>query len=205
MEETSFNCKNCIVTVILLALNIIAYICCTCLGEMVYNKSYELGCMNAERVLLDGEYYRLVTSMFMHGGIDHIVSNMIFLAALGGMLERAIGRFRFALLYMLSGVCGNIFSAAGIVLSGELHTSVGASGAVFGLIGALFIIVVIHNGRYGEISIEGMIFAIIYMVYTGMASERIDNAAHLGGLISGVLTMAVMYVIEAHIKEVKVR
>lgn len=196
MYKNSFNCKSCTVTIIFLAINIIAYIICTCLGEMVYNISYELGCMDAERVLLDGEYYRLVTSMFMHDGIDHIVGNMIFLAALGEMLENAIGHFRFALLYLLSGLCGGVFSIANIILSGEIHTSVGASGAVFGLIGALLIIVIVHNGRYGGISIQRMLLAIIYMAATGMRSERVDNAAHLGGLISGVLIMAVMYAIE---------
>lgn len=167
---------------------------------MVYNISYELGCMDAERVLLDGEYYRLVTSMFMHDGIDHIVGNMIFLAALGEMLENAVGHLRFALLYLLSGLGGGVFSIANIILSAEIHTSVGASGAVFGLIGALLIIVIIHNGRYGDISIHRMLLAIIYMVATGMTSAQVDNAAHLGGLISGVLIMAAMYAIEVWIR-----
>ena len=205
MYEKTFSYRHCSATIFLIAINIIVYICCTCLGEMVYNISYGIGCMDAERVLLDGEYYRMVTSLFMHGGIEHIVSNMIFLAALGEMLEKALGHFRFALLYMLSGICGNIFSIAQIVLSGERHTSVGASGAVFGLIGALLIIVIINNGRYREISIHRMVLAIIYMVSTGMSAERIDNAAHLGGLISGILIMAAMYAIEVHLKEVRVR
>jgi rhomboid protease GluP len=153
--------------------------------------------MDAERVLLDGEYYRFFTSMFMHGGIDHIVSNMIFLAALGEMLERVIGHVRFAILYILSGIGGGLFSIANVLLSGNHHTSVGASGAIFGLIGAMLILVVIYNGRYQDISVGRMIFAIVYMVYDGMRSEGIDNAAHVGGLIFGALIMAFMNVIEA--------
>lgn len=191
-EQTSFDYRGCIVTIALVVINIIIYIYCTYAGEVVYN----IGCMDAERVLLDGEYYRFFTSMFMHGGIDHIFSNMIFLAALGEMLERVIGHVRFAILYLLSGVGGSLFSIANVVLSGNHYTAIGASGAVFGLIGAMIILVVINNGHYQGISIRRMLFAIAYMVYSGMRSNNVDNAAHIGGLISGVLIMAVMYVIE---------
>ena len=192
-EQKSFDYRDYTVMIILIAINIIIYMYCTYAGEVVYNR----GCMDAERVLLDGEYYRFFTSMFMHGGIDHIVSNMIFLAALGEMLELVIGHARFAILYILSGIGGGLFSIANVLLSGNHHTSVGASGAIFGLIGAMLILVVIHNGRYQDISVGRMIFAIVYMVYDGMRSEGIDNAAHVGGLIFGALIMAFMNVIEA--------
>ena len=192
-EQKSFDYRDYTVMIILIAINIIIYMYCTYAGEVVYNR----GCMDAERVLLDGEYYRFFTSMFMHGEIDHIVSNMIFLAALGEMLERVIGHARFAILYILSGIGGGLFSIANVLLSGNHHTSVGASGAIFGLIGAMLILVVIHNGRYQDISVGRMIFAIVYMVYDGMRSEGIDNAAHVGGLIFGALIMAFMNVIEA--------
>ena len=192
-EQKSFDYRDYTVMIILIAINIIIYMYCTYAGEVVYNR----GCMDAERVLLDGEYYRFFTSMFMHGGIDHIVSNMIFLAALGEMLERVIGHARFAILYILSGIGGGLFSIANVLLSGNHHTSVGASGAIFGLIGAMLILVVIHNGRYQGISVGRMIFAIVYMVYDGMRSEGIDNAAHVGGLVFGALIMAFMNVIEA--------
>lgn len=104
-EQKSFDYRGCLVTIALVAINCIIYIYCTYAGDVVYN----IGCMDAERVLLDGEYYRFFTCMFMHGGIDHIVSNMIFLAALGEMLERVIGHVRFAVLYLLSGVGGSFF------------------------------------------------------------------------------------------------
>lgn len=192
-EENSFDYRSCGVMIILIAMNIIIYIYCTYTGELVYN----VGCMDAERVLLDKEYYRFFTSMFMHGGIEHIVSNMIFLAALGEMLEKAIGHVRFAVLYFLSGIGGSLFSIANVVLRGNHYTAIGASGAVFGLIGALLMLVVINNGRYEGISIKRMLFAIAYMIYDGMRSEHVDNAAHVGGLVFGALIMAVMYVIEA--------
>lgn len=189
-EQNTFDYREFAVTIIFLAINILSFIYCTYSGEIVYN----MGCMDAEGVLLDHEYYRFFTSIFMHGGVDHLVSNMIFLVALGEMLERVIGHIRFALLYILSGIGGSIFSIANVVLSGRHYTAVGASGAIFGLIGALLILIVINNGRYQGISIRRMLFAIAYMVYEGMASEGVDNAAHLGGLIFGVLIMAAMYV-----------
>ena len=193
-EHKSFDYRGCSVTIALVAMNIIIYMYCTYAGEVVYN----IGCMDAERVLLDGEYYRFFTSMFMHGGIDHIFSNMIFLAALGEMLERVIGHVRFTVLYLISGVGGSLFSVANVVLSGNRYTAIGASGAVFGLIGAMLILVVINNGHYQGISIKRMLFAIAYMVYSGIRTERVDNAAHVGGLIFGVLIMAAMYVIEVY-------
>lgn len=193
-EQKSFDYRDYTVMIILIAINIIIYMYCTYAGEVVYNR----GCMDAERVLLDGEYYRFFTSMFMHGGIDHIFSNMIFLAALGEMLERVIGHVRFTVLYLISGVGGSLFSVANVVLSGKRYTAIGASGAVFGLIGAMLILVVINNGHYQGISIKRMIFAIAYMVYSGTRTERVDNAAHVGGLIFGVLIMAAMYVIEVY-------
>ena len=186
-EQKSFDYRGCSVTIALVAINIIIYMYCTYAGEVVYN----IGCM-------DGEYYRFFTSMFMHGGIDHIFSNMIFLAALGEMLERVIGHVRFTVLYLISGVGGSLFSVANVVLSGKRYTAIGASGAVFGLIGAMLILVVINNGHYQGISIKRMIFAIAYMVYSGTRTERVDNAAHVGGLIFGVLIMAAMYVIEVY-------
>ncbi len=78
-EQKSFDYRDYTVMIILIAINIIIYMYCTYAGEVVYNR----GCMDAERVLLDGEYYRFFTSMFMHGGIDHIVSNMIFFGCAG--------------------------------------------------------------------------------------------------------------------------
>jgi len=201
-NQSSFQYRECIVTIVLLVINVLVYLCCIFTENIGYQETtlaeaiYDFGSMNAERVLSNGEYYRFITSMFMHGGISHIVSNMIFLVALGEMLERVIGHFRFALLYLLSGIGGDIFSMINAVLSQDYYTAIGASGAIFGLIGAMLVLVIINDGHYEGISIKRMIFAIVYMVYSGMHSEGIDNAAHFGGLVFGVLIMAAMYVIE---------
>lgn len=183
--------KNCCITILFLALNVGAYILYTLLGEIVYN----IGNLNAEAVIADGEYYRLVSCVFLHGSIDHIIGNMIFLAALGEMLEYRIGHVRFFLLYMLSGVGGSIFSLIYMTVSMIPYRSVGASGAISGLIGALLLLVISNNGRYEGISLPRILLAICYMIYTGMRSETTDNAAHIGGLVCGFVIMLIMLIL----------
>lgn len=183
--------KSCCITIIFLICNVGAYILYTLLGEIVYNK----GSLSANTVIADREYYRLVSCVFLHGSVNHIVGNMVFLAALGEMLEREIGHVRFFLLYMLSGVGGSIFSLAYMVITMAPYTSVGASGAVSGLIGALLLLVISNNGRYGDISLRRILLAIFYMIYTGLQSETTDNAAHIGGLVCGFVVMLVMLAI----------
>ena len=82
-------------TLVILGLNIVGYILCTQIGEVVYN----VGSINAERIFDGKQYYRFVTSMFLHADAEHIVSNMIFLVGLGQMIEQTIGHFRFTVLY----------------------------------------------------------------------------------------------------------
>ena len=204
------------VTLAIMAMNIVGYILCTQMGEMVYN----IGSMNAEKILVDKQYYRFVTAIFLHADIEHIVSNMIYLVGLGQMVEQMIGHIRFVVLYLLSGFGASIFSLLYSILTGDIYDAVGASGAIFGLIGALFILLVIRdmrrrarrqsggtdttpnqNGRvmpsgYDSISVGKMVFVVVYMIYSGTRAERVDNAAHVGGLVCGLLIMAVTNLIK---------
>jgi rhomboid protease GluP len=123
---------------------------------------------------------------------------MIFLVGLGQMIECAIGHLRFFILYMFSGLGASLVSMIHSVAVGEIYNSVGASGAIFGLIGALFVLVVIHNGRFGQVSIRRLLFAVVYMIYSGARTVYVDNAAHVGGLICGIFIMALMNLIEVH-------
>lgn len=222
-EQRVSDWRSYCVTLVLLVFNIVGYILCTQMGEVVYN----MGSMNAERVLVDRQYYRFVTSIFLHADIEHIVSNMIYLVGLGQMVEQMTGHVRFAVLYLLSGFGAGVFSIMYAVLTGDIYDAVGASGAIFGLIGALFILLVIRDMRrrsrrrsgdaggmseqvdvldadgrvmpdgYENISVGKMVFVVVYMIYAGTRAERIDNAAHVGGLMCGLLIMAVMNLIKA--------
>lgn len=221
--QRSADWRDYSVTLVIMVINIIGYILCTQMGEVVYN----MGSMNAEKILVEKQYYRFVTSIFLHADIEHIVSNMIYLAGLGQMVEQMIGHVRFGILYLLSGFGASIFSIMYSVLTGDIYDAVGASGAIFGLIGALFILLIIRDLRrrarrrsgndmgvlpdraevldehgralpsaYENISVGKMVFVVVYMIYSGARAARVDNAAHVGGLVCGLLIMAVMNMIK---------
>mgnify|MGYP004700812021 FL=1 len=180
------------VTISLVIANIAVYIFCTIQGDMLYN----MGSLSVVDIIDRQEYYRVLTSMFLHAGPQHIWGNMIFLAALGDMLERSIGHGRFFTIYMLAGIGGNLLSMGRELVTGQFCSTVGASGAVFGLIGALILFICRNNGNYGEVSLRRMILALVYLFYSGMQSETTNNAAHLGGFVVGFIVMAVFYCIE---------
>lgn len=221
-DQRAVSWRSYSVTLAILAVNIVGYILCTQTGEVVYH----IGSMNAEKILVEKQYYRFVTAIFLHADIDHIVSNMIYLVGLGQMIEQMIGHVRFGILYLLSGFGACAFSILYSVLTGDIYDAVGASGAIFGLIGALFILIIIRdmrrrvhrpscemeampdqidvldrNGRelpsaYESISMGKLIFVVVYMIYSGARAARVDNAAHVGGLVCGLLIMAVMNLIK---------
>ncbi len=212
-EQKVSDWRSYCVTLGLLVLNIVGYIFCTQMGEVVYT----IGSMNAEKILVAHEYYRFLTSVFLHADIEHLVSNMIFLFGLGQMVEQVTGHISFSIVYLLSGFGGSIFSILYAVLTGKIYDAVGASGAIFGLVGALFILVVARDlkrrshsqgtveildqrgrqmlGAYESVSVGRIIFAVVYMIYSGSRAAGVDNAAHVGGLLCGIMIMAVINIV----------
>jgi membrane associated rhomboid family serine protease len=126
-----------------------------------------------------GEYYRFITAMFLHGSIMHIVFNMLILHNLGNVLEPGLGVKRFVLLYFASGLGGGI---ASITFNNPLVFSVGASGAIFGLMGAFAVLS--RDFRFDNRQI--MILIGINLVI-GFVVPGIDWMAHLGGLVTGAV------------------
>ena len=163
-----------------------AYILCIIFGDVVY----DIGSISVLDVIKKQEYYRMISCMFLHAGIDHILGNMLFVIVLGDMLEQAIGHVRFGVIYLLTGIGGSICSMLLELATGQYYSTVGASGAVCGIMGALLVIVILNQGNYGLISLKRMLLAIVYMIYTGLQSPMVNNAAHIGGLLSGVFIMA---------------
>lgn len=147
-----------------------------------------------EPLVTDGhEYYRLITSLFLHFGIQHLLNNMVMLGALGYQLENEIGRIKFLLIYFISGIGGNLYSLYWNVSHGEQIISAGASGAIFGLMGALLYIVAVNRGRLGRLSGRGMLIMVALSLYFGLTSSGVDNSAHIGGLICGILITVLLY------------
>jgi len=132
------------------------------------------------------ELWRLITPVFLHGSIAHIFFNMYALLSIGTLLERHFGHSRFALLYFLGAFTGNVFS---FLFTGENGYSVGASTAVFGLIGAEVIFFYQNRELFGSLAkqaISNAIFIIAINLFIGL-SPGIDNWGHVGGLLGGMI------------------
>ena len=153
----------------------------------------QYGAMYEPLVTEGHEYYRLITSLFLHFGIQHLLNNMVMLGALGYQLENEIGRIKFLLIYFISGIGGNLCSLYWNVSHGEQVISAGASGAIFGLMGALLYIVAVNRGRLGRLSGRGMLIMVALSLYFGLTSSGVDNSAHIGGLIGGILITVLLY------------
>lgn len=138
-----------------------------------------------------GEWYRLVTSMFLHEGLDHFFSNMLLLYFMGEMLERRVGWFKYLFVYMASGIIGNLVSALYEYFTGDYFVSFGASGAVFGIMGMLVYMVIMKREAV-RIPIMSMVFMIGYCIYSSFVGEHINGAAHLGGMLGGMILMFVL-------------
>lgn len=168
------------VSEMLVFINVIVFLICTFTGTLLYNKG-SIGALN----LFDGEYYRMVSSLFLHADIRHLVNNMLLLFGLGMMIEKQIGHIRFGVYFMLSGLGGNILSVLMELISGDFVNSVGASGAVFGLDGVLLALVLFSGRRFENVTGSKLLLVIAYSLYSGFASQNINNAAHIGGLLTG--------------------
>ena len=132
----------------------------------------------------DGQYWRLLTSMFMHFGLMHILNNMVVLGAVGQIVEKAMGHVKLLIIFLVSGMCGSVLSYI---------VSAGASGAIFGLVGALVWIVIANRGFYEGISRQQAVFMVILMIYYGVSTQGVDNWAHGGGLVGGFVISIVLY------------
>lgn len=135
----------------------------------------------------DGEWWRLLSAAFLHGGIVHLLVNMFTLFDVGSLCERLYGSRRYLTLYLLSGLLG---SAASMWWNPSVN-SVGASGALFGVLGAAFVYMLDRRNGVPVSEMKAhatsMGVFIVYGVVNGMIAAGIDNAAHLGGLAAGVL------------------
>ena len=135
----------------------------------------------------NGEVYRLVTSGFLHAGLFHLLVNMYTLYVLGTLLEPAIGRLRFSIVYFVSLLCG---SFGALLLSPEKFT-VGASGAIFGLMGAA--VVVLRNRGIDPMQSGLPLWIGINLVFSFSFADRISVGGHIGGLIGGAIAAIVLF------------
>lgn len=181
-----------LVSGLLVAVNILVYVACMFVGDVLYN----VGMLDVRGVLGQKEYGRILWAMFLHSGTSHIFNNMLILFFLGAMIEKEIGHIRFAFLYFLSGISGNLLSLYVKVWNGDITGSVGASGAIFGLDGVLLSIVLFRGKKMENVTPTRVMMMIFLSLYSGYTSGNIDNAAHIGGLLAGFAAGSIMCVVQ---------
>lgn len=192
--EKVFSKKKPIMTYIFMAISIVLYIFVALESgnfmELNPNTLHKFGALvNLNSMNSNLELYRLITSIFLHGGFVHIVCNMYSSYIIGPQLESFFGKVKYSIIFIGSGIIGNLLTLAFLQ---DTYVSVGASGAIFGLLGAL-----IYFGYYYRVYLSGVIKSqiiplILLNLIIGFMITSINNLAHIGGLVGGVLlSMAV--------------
>ncbi|MFX0070625.1 MAG: rhomboid family intramembrane serine protease [Candidatus Hermodarchaeota archaeon] len=171
------NFKQAKITQTLIIVNIFSFIVFNIILPVEY--ILQLAQINT-KIIQDLEYYRLITSIFLHADIMHIFSNMVALLIFGAAVEKNYARWQYLIIYFLSGLIGNLFS---LVLLPLEAVSLGASGAIFGLIGAAFILFIVD--RETTLIFVGLIYLLYFIIAS--FSPGINIWAHLFGLIGGLV------------------
>jgi len=175
---TTFRCAT--ATGKITAANVVAFS-----AQLLSPSVTSAGAKVSRLVLERGQYYRLVTPIILHGGLAHLAVNMYSLANLGPLVDRTFGTNRFFWTYLAGGVMGNVFST---FLSSS--NSVGASGAIFGLVGAYYVFLRRNKqffGQSAEDGIDSMTTTVVVNIGLGLTNPVIDNWAHIGGCVGGAL------------------
>lgn len=178
--EKVFKSKFPFITYLLIAINIIFFIVPIVLGQ--YNYTIEQYCIHGPSIRA-GQYYRLLTGIFLHGGIAHLVFNCYALYVIGCQLESLLGKVKYIIIYLFSGLMGALFS----MTFGGSYASIGASGAIFGLMGSLVYFGYHYRVFLGNVVKTQIVPLIVLNLILGFVMSGIDNFAHIGGLIGGAL------------------
>ena len=188
MANDIFRMKKPYVTLVILSINIIVFLLMYIFGKGSGDVKtlVDFGALY-KPLVKDGQFYRLFTCAFLHIGIIHLFVNSYSLFVIGTQLESFLGKFKFIFVYIVSAMCGSLMS---IVFSSTV--SVGASGAIFGLLGSLMYFGYNYRVYLGNVLKTQIVPLLILNLGLGFFVGGVDNAAHIGGLIGGILaTIAV--------------
>ena len=187
MEEIKdFFKSRSVVNLTIVMINVIVFLVLSFMGD-TENADFMVqhGASYTPYIVQDGKYYRLVTSMFLHFGLDHLFNNMVVLIFMGDVLEKKLGKIRYLFIYFGGGIAGNCLSVYMDLQKAQYPVSAGASGAIFAVIGAILWLIIKNKGRLGDISGRKFVLMIVLSVFQGYTSIGVDNAAHIGGLVIG--------------------
>lgn len=174
-----FDRKKPIVTTILVVVNILIYVLSILFGQ--YKEIVNSFCVYGPLIRL-GEYYRLITGIFLHGNLIHLLFNCYALWIIGSQIESFMGKWKYLIIYLFSGLMGSLFS-----ITFSNYASIGASGAIFGLLGSMLYFGYHYRVYLGNVIRSQIIPLIILNLLFGFMLSGVDNFAHIGGLLGGVL------------------
>lgn len=186
MDQIKRRSRGIGVTVFLIVINVMVFAVSAWFSESLSIHPVVLVVLggNYKPLVLEGEYYRLFTAMFLHGDIQHLAFNMYSLWALGSNLEIMMPKWKYVILYLVSGLGGSYLSH---LMMGDI-VSIGASGAIFGLLGALIGYVMRNREMFRRGALMNLlVIAGINLAWGFQPGSGIDNFGHLGGLITGFL------------------
>lgn len=179
-----------LITVVLAGINIVLFLI---VDLFLFRRQSEIAYFMALNpvLVMRGEYWRLFTSMFYHFGIDHLVYNMLMLFVLGSVLEPFFGRIRYGVLYFVSGLAAG---GASLVYNGFIRGEdgmhvlcAGASGAVYGLIGAYVAIFLVQRKLLSAPEKKRLLFAVAFLLFGSIFDTGVGHDAHFGGFAAGLL------------------
>lgn len=195
--EKIFSKKKLIVTYLIMLICILMYVLVVFMGAS--NKAYLLLGANLKALVKSGQIYRLITYAFLHGGLVHLIANMYSLYIIGSQIENNYGKLKFIFIYLVSALTGGLLSA---IFNNNI--SIGASGAIFGLLGAL-VYFGFHFRLYLSDALKTRIVPVILInLLIGFMVTDIDNACHIGGLIGGYLAAMAVGIPEVENKKDKI-
>lgn len=189
-RENFMNNKRPTLTYFLIIINVIVF----ALMYVYGNGSEDLDTLikfgaNYIPLVKSGEYYRILTSAFLHIGAAHLIFNMYALYVAGSQIEYIYGKAKYIFIYLISALMGSLFTVA---LSSDNVVAAGASGAIFGLFGSLLYFGYNYRGYMGNVLISQIVPVVILNLFIGFSNPNIGNAAHIGGLIGGYLISMVL-------------
>ncbi|QWC00189.1 rhomboid family intramembrane serine protease [Mycoplasmatota bacterium] len=182
-EKFKIYFKNHPITTIILLLNLFMVIVLLVMGGFTIENLVKLGGLVPAKISEDGDYHRLVLSMFLHGSLLHFLFNSYFLYHLGGFVEKLLGRSKFIIIYFISGIGSSLLVWW---LGDPYKVTIGASGALFGIMGALLVLTYIKTSWFNIYTIKNIrTLVVINLIFTFLA-RNISVLGHLGGFITGI-------------------
>ncbi|MBE5934870.1 MAG: rhomboid family intramembrane serine protease [Lachnospiraceae bacterium] len=190
-------------TIWLAIINVILHISTHMVGYEKFGAIVEQYANNWIRVTEHSEWYRVITSMFLHSDMDHLVGNMLSLCAIGTHLEKIIGRKKFLFAYFVSGIIAGLASLGYNMYLNEDINSIGASGAIYGICGLFVIVLVAHRDRFGKGNAIRLVIYLVLVGYSSLSTPNIDHMAHIGGLLAGMILGIFMILIPSRMNKNK--